>query len=166
METGVINGGLLRVYISTDGIDYSTGYMDTSADLSITSALKEAKTKDSGVWDESIPGTFSWSISGEKLYTVTTGVGGPTEPDIIIDDLLNLMIPDFEGLGQPDCINGFESKLVVIKFMTPQGGQSGGWYYQGNAYITDISINSGNDGENATASYTLTGIGPLLKKTV
>jgi hypothetical protein len=42
---------------------------------------------------------------------------------------------------------------------------SGGFYYEGNAYLVDISISAGNDGENATASYSLTGVGPLLKKT-
>jgi len=165
METGVIDGGLLRVLISTDGATYKTGYMDTSADLSISSALKDAKTKDSGVWDESVPGTFSWSISGEKLYTVTASTDpSVTEDDITIDDLLTLMIPDFAGTGQPDCTTGKESKLVKIKFMTPDGGTSGGWYYSGDAYITDISISAGNSGESATASYTLTGIGPLTKK--
>ncbi len=166
MEQGVIDGGLLRLYLSPDdGTTYKTGYMDTSADLSISHALKETKTKDSGVWNESAPGTYEWSISGDKLYTVEQSIDGSVaQDDIILDDLLMLMIPDFDGAGQPDCDLGYESKKVLCKFATPQGLVNPGWYYEGYAYITDINISSGNDGESSTASYTLTGIGPLTKK--
>lgn len=168
MESGVIDGGLLRLYISVDnGTTFKTGYMDTSADLSISHSLRDAKTKDSGFWDESSPGTYSWSISGEKLYTVKTSVNAlVTEDDIILDDLIDLMIPDFSGAGQPDCDLGYESKLVKIKYATPGGNAVGGWYYSGDAYLTECSISAGNEGENSTASYSLTGIGPLTKVTV
>lgn len=166
METGVIDGGLLRLYFSDDGgTTYKTGYMDTSADLSISHALRDAKTKDSGVWNESSPGTYEWSISGDKLFTVSPSIdAGVTEDDIIIDDLLEYMIPDFSGTGQPDCTTGKESKLLKIKFATPNAeAAAGDWYYTGNVYITDISISAGNEGENVTASYSLTGIGALTK---
>ena len=168
MESGVIDGGLLRVLISSDGgTTYLTGYMDTSAELSITHALRDSKTKDSGDWDESSPGTYSWSISGEKLYTVVQTVNaGVVEDDIFLDDLLTLMIPDFAGAGLVDCTLGYESKLVKIKFSTPNGFLSGGWHYIGDAYLTEISISAPNEGENATASYSLTGIGPITKVTV
>lgn len=165
MESGVIDGGLLRLLISTDGgTVYKTGYMDTSAELSISHSLRDSKTKDSGDWDESSPGTYSWSISGEKLYTVTATVNAlVTEDDMILDDLLDLMIPDFAGAGLKDCSLGYESKLVKIKFSTPLGLVNPGWYYEGEAYLTEVSISSPNEGENATASYSLTGIGPITK---
>ena len=167
MESGVIDGGILRIYISVDnGTTYKTGYMDTSAELNVSHSLRDAKTKDSGVWDESSPGTYSWSISGEKLHTVKTSVNASVaEDDIILDDLLGLMIPDFAGAGLPDCATDKESKLVKIKFATPQGNVSGGYFYEGSGYITECSISAGNEGDNSTASYSLTGIGPLLKKT-
>ena len=167
MENGVIDGGLLRLYISTDdGATFKTGYMDVSADLSISHSLKDSKTKDSGNWDEMGAGTYSWSISGEKLFTVTSGVNADvTEDDIIIDDLLDLMIPDFDGAGVIDCELGKVSQLLKIKYSTPQGLDVGGFYYEGSAYLVDVSISAGNDGDNATASYSLTGIGPLTKKT-
>lgn len=167
MESGVIDGGLLRLLISSDGgLTYKTGYMDTSAELSISHSLRDSKTKDSGEWDESSPGTYSWSVSGEKLYTVTETVNASiSEADITIDDLLTLMIPDFAGAGLTDCALGYESKLVKIKFATPAGLVNPGWYYEGNAYLTEVSISAPNEGENATASYSLTGIGPIVRKT-
>lgn len=168
METGTIDGGLLRLHISGDGgTTYKIGYTDQSADLSITASLREAKTKDSGVWNESIPGTYSWNISGEKLYAVSASTDvSHTENDITIDDLLMLMIPDFDDTGQPNCATGKESVLLKIKYATPQGLVSGGWYYEGEGYLTDISISAGNAGEASTASYTITGIGPLTKTEV
>ena len=166
MESGVIDGGLLRLLISSDaGVTFKTGYMDTSAELSITHNLRDSKTKDSGDWDEMSPGTYSWSISGEKLYTVTPTVNAAvTEDDIIIDDLLDLMIPDFSGAGLVDCPSGFESKLVIVKFSTPAGLVNPGWYYEGTAFLTEVSISAPNEGENGTASYSLTGVGPIVKK--
>jgi len=165
METGIIDGGLLRLHISSDdGTTYKIGYTDQSADLSITASLKDTKSKDDGVWNSSSPGTYSWSISGEKLFAVSASTDvSHTESDIIIDDLLMLMIPDFNGTGQPDCATGKESKLVKIKYATPNSFLNEGWFYEGEGYITDISISAGNAGENATASYTITGIGPLTK---
>tara|TARA_R110000803_G_scaffold210835_1_gene284146 strand:+ start:15961 stop:16470 length:510 start_codon:yes stop_codon:yes gene_type:complete len=167
MENGVIDGGLLRLYISSDGgTTFKTGYMDVSADLSITHSLKDSKTKDSGNWDEMGAGTYSWSISGEKLFTViATTNADVTQDDIIIDDLLDLMIPDFDGVGEIDCEVGKISQLLKIKYSTPQGLESGGFYYEGEAYLVDVSISAGNEGDNSTASYSLTGIGPLTKKT-
>ena len=167
MEKGVIDGGLLRLYISSDdGETFKTGYMDVSADLSISHSLRSIKSKDSGAWDDSIPGTFSWSISGEKLFTVSRGdSNGYDKEDIIIDDLLDLMIPDFVYTGQPNCELGNYSKRLKIKYSTPQGLELGGFYYEGEAYLVDVSISAGNDGDNSTASYSLTGIGPLTKKT-
>lgn len=167
MESGVIDGGLLRLYISSDdGLTYKTGYMDTSAELSISNSLKDARSKDSGSWEESTPGIYSWSLSGEKLYTVVPSVNpSVTEDDFTIDDLLSLMVADFNGVGEVDCATDKISKLLKVKYSTPQGLQSGGFYYEGTAYLVDISISAGNDGENTTASYSLTGVGPLLKKT-
>ena len=165
MEKGVIDGGLLRLYISSDdGATFKTGYMDVSADLSISHSLRSIKSKDSGAWDDSIPGTFSWSISGEKLFTISRETTDTLEEDdIIIDDLLDLMIPDFQATGQPDCELGNFSKRLKIKYSTPQGLDVGGFYYEGSAYLVDVSISAGNDGDNVTASYSLTGVGPLIK---
>jgi hypothetical protein len=167
MESGVIDGGLLRLYISIDnGVTYKTGYMDTSAELSISNSLKDTRTKDSGSWEESAPGIYSWSLSGEKLYTLVQSVNASvSQDDITMDDLLSLMVADFAGTGEVDCDTGKISKLLKVKYSSPMGLLSGGFYYEGNAYLVDISISAGNDGENATASYSLTGVGPLLKKT-
>jgi len=56
------------------------------------------------------------------------------------------------------------SKLLKIKYSTPQGLEVGGFYYEGTAYLVDVSISAGNEGDNSTASYSLTGVGPLTKK--
>ncbi len=100
----------------------------TSASLSVNIDLRDATTKDSGGWSDSLGGLKSWEISGDAFVEISGS-----------------------GAGQSDMfatLIGGAAAAVVFNV--------GADVYTGNAFITSLSIDGGVE-ENATYSISATG---------
>lgn len=138
----VIKGSEFVLSIDLDGDGVGTHVMmgcATSSTLSIAAEYSDASCKGSGGWKEGTSGAKSWNMSTDALYRIGADVTGI--------DLFDLMTAG--------------TKVSVRMGETT----SGGTYYQGDAYITQLDFNSPEDG-NATLTCTFEGTGPIAKATV
>jgi predicted secreted protein len=129
-----INGTNFLVYLNGQPIAGST-----SCRINTAQDLPSCASKDSGGWDELMPGLRSWSVEVDALvqfdnYWAT-------------DDIFSL-IPN-------------RSK-VTVKFATTKNGDS---YWEGDAYLQTNDINADME-QPTTGTLTFNGTGELEQKTV
>lgn len=152
MANTIIKGRDLMLF-NSDGHSYAYA---TNHTLSITAETSDISSKDHGVWGASEVSKYSWEISTENLYTVDD-----------YDSLFNSMIA-----GQPITVRFGLKQTPNDPTMTPADGNlalpywtSQNSFYQGKVIITSLTVNA-NNGDNATYSLTLTGVGSIAKTTV
>lgn len=152
MANNIIKGRDLMLF-NNDGHSYAYA---TNHTLTITAETSDISSKDHGVWGASEVSKYSWEISSENLYT--------TED---YDSLFTAMIA-----GTPITVRFGLKATPSDPAMTPADGNlalpywtSQDSFYQGKVIITSLTANA-NNGENATYSLTLTGVGSLAKTTV
>lgn len=152
MANNIIKGRDLMLF-SNDGHSYAYA---TNHTLTMTAETSDISTKDHGIWSASEIGKYSWEISSENLYTVDE-----------YDSLFALMIA-----GSPITVRFGLKQTPDDASMTPADGNvalpywtSQNSFYQGKVIITSLTANA-NNGENATYSVTLTGVGSLAKTTI
>lgn len=134
--------------------DKSIAYA-TNHTLTITANTSDVSSKDHGIYGGTEVTSFSWEIQTENLYT-----------EAAYNDLFDAMIAGAEG-----------TKLTVkfgLKSETGDGtvvdGDYTNWspkasgFYTGTVYITSLTANAPN-GEKATFSATLTGVGKIERAT-
>jgi len=153
----VTKGADLMLFLQSESgsdVTYHSIAFATSHTLEISQETKETTSKDSGgVWQTSEPGTISWTVSTENLYS-TDGSGDK------YGNLFSLMT---------------EQKKVKLYFANKTESVASvpndGWtpdkakdYFSGEAIITSLSLNAQN-GENATFSAQFQGVGELTKGT-
>ena len=107
-----------------------------SCTLSFKAATMNTTTKDSLQWDDIVPTVKDWTITCDGLVRLDSAANVDKVGDYLI-----------------------AGTLVVVKFSTHVMGNL---YWYGNAYVSDVSINSAMD-EPVSYSVTFTGDGALTK---
>lgn len=147
MANTIIKGRDLMLFKDDKSIAYATNHT-----LSITANTTDVSSKDHGIYGSTEVVSFSWEIQSENLYT-----------EEAYNDLFDAMMAGASG-----------NKLTVkfgLKANTGDGGTvvDGSYsywpsketgYYTGECYITSLQANAPN-GENATFSVTLQGVGKI-----
>lgn len=142
-----IKGKDLMVFQKT-GSTYTALAAATSHTLSISTAVMEASSKDSGKWGDSEAGRMEWEMGTENLFVQAD-----------FDTLFNAMVAGekldvaFEVAGNANSDTGKPADGWTI-------GPGG---YEGQVLITALNANAPN-GENATYTATFKGCGPLNKR--
>jgi hypothetical protein len=129
--TGILNGTLVAIYVGSAKVD-----LQLQADLKLTMAPRESRTKDTGSFVNRFDGIRDFEISGESEYATDATYG-------------------FAQLFAA-WLSGTE---LTVAYKT---GVSGDPILTGKAYVTELSASAGVE-ENARISYTLTGNGKLTK---
>jgi len=135
-----MDGSMLRLYL--DGVLIAK---DTSSELSIDNNTRETTSKISGQWQSHINGIKSWSISGEAL--------------VLSEQASNPGNLKTSGDVYAYLVSG---AAVTMKLMTPDVADG---YYEGDVILNNMSVSSGNSGENVTYSFGGQGTGLLEFKT-
>ena len=142
-----IQGGDMMLFLATKSIAYATNHT-----LEITGETQDTSNKDEGAggWKSEEVNILSWSATSDNLYSVD-GEGDKFE------DLFDLMV----AKTPIACVFAKKSGNATD---VPTGGWTAGTTgYQGNAVITNLSLNAPN-GEYATYTVQLQGVGALQKK--
>lgn len=150
MADTIVKGRDLMLFHNDKSIAYATNHT-----FQLTANTSDVSSKDHGIYGGTEVVSFSWEIQTENLYT-----------EKAFNDLFDATLAGASG-----------TKLTVkfgLKSETGDGtvvdGDYQNWspkasgYYTGDCYITSLSANSPN-GENATFSCTLTGVGKIERVT-
>mgnify|MGYP002671390380 FL=1 len=121
----------------------------TNHTLSISAAVMEASSKDSGKWGDNEAGRMEWEMGTENLFV-----------QLDFDTLFKAMV------AGEKLIVAFE---IASNANNDEGKPADGWTigdggYEGEVLITSLNANAPN-GENATYSATFKGCGPLMPRT-
>ena len=152
MANNIIKGRDLMLF-NNDGHSYAYA---TNHTFTMTAETSDISSKDHGVWGASEVSRYTWEITSENLYTAedydalfTTMTSGL--PIIVRFGLKNT--PNDPSITPAD-------GNTALPYWTSQDS-----FYQGKAIVTSLVANA-NNGENATYSITLTGVGSIKKTTV
>ena len=152
MANNIIKGRDLMLF-NSDGHSYAYA---TNHTFTMNAETTDISSKDHGVWGAVEVSKYSWEITSENLYTTeeydalfTSMTSG--EPITVRFGLKQT--PDNPALNPAD-------GNTSLPYWTSQNS-----FYQGKAIITSLVANA-NNGENATFSITLTGVGSIQKTTV
>lgn len=120
---GVING----TYYSLQ-IDYKTILFGTAASFSSEQSLKDISVRETNNWRTQLPGVRSWSMEfeGKLAYLFVDGTS-PAWNRRTIDEVYT------SGITNQD--------RVILKLASGTGA----YFWQGEAYITGISIDAPNE---------------------
>ncbi len=132
--TGIINGTDLLVYTGNGASPevFTAVTHSTSASISWTMDVRDASTKDSGGYKESLEGQRSWTIECEGMTAFDASNG-------------------FEALYAI----WVARDTVTVKFGTDQAEDQA---YSGTCYITSLSVDSGvEDSSSFSVSFEGTG---------
>lgn len=133
-STGILNGTALLVYV--DGVAISS---TTSHDLEYTQALRDATTKSSGAYEESLPALRSWSISFDAMVAYD----------------------DTEGYKQLRSLIAARTEVTLL-FTSLESGDP---QWSGKAYLENVSKTAGVE-ESVTMSGSFKGTGELTETTI
>lgn len=147
MSKQIIEGSNLMLFSNVGGTGSTMTALAaaTSCKIGLKGNVQSKKSKDSGCWDESDITTLSWEASSDNLFTVEDY---KTLMTAMISRLpINLQ---FSTVKNSDSVNG----MPVSGWTANTDG------FKGLALITSLEA-TGNNGDNATYSISLTGSGPL-----
>ena len=126
---GIANGTLFGLYVGGTLVANGTSHSFTKS-----MEVRDATSKDSAGWSQSLEGLRSWEISGDFLFAQDAAYG--------IDDL-NAVLD--------------ARATVVLRFASAVSADS---YWNGTAYMTEISVEAGTE-ESMTFSASFTGTGAV-----
>ena len=133
-STGILNGTLCKIQVGGTTIAHLT-----SNGVSMAHATRDASTKDSAGYKESLEGQMSWTMSGEGFFAEDATYG-------------------FEDLQ-----TAWSARtLLTITYTTDVSGDQ---EYSGSAYITQLDRTDGNE-ESSTFSVSFEGTGAITKSSV
>jgi|15BtaG_2_1085339.scaffolds.fasta_scaffold04581_1 predicted secreted protein len=134
-QTGILNGTTLLVYVGGTAVAGSR-----TCSISTSMETREATTKDSAGWAESLEGLRSWSVECDGLYAQDAAYGH--------EELFALIGPT--------------RTKSTLTFATATSGDT---IYRGQAYCTQLDLEAGvEDSASWTASFT--GTAALTKTTL
>lgn len=128
----------------------------TSCSLEINADTLDVTSKQSCRWNESLPGVGSYQVAADALYCKASNAH--ENGAVTIDDLYQDMI-DGSNVGW---IMATDRSSTGDTCTDPVGPYTGATYYYGEASISSLSINAGNN-EIVSSSISLTGSGAPLK---
>jgi hypothetical protein len=146
---------------STEGKDlmlFLDGYtvaLATSCSINVTRNMDEANSKDDGPYRTVTPGTVSWDISTDSLFSPIDKNEGDKQVGFAY--LFAAMVEGKE----------LDAHFTIAGNATPNGLPDGGWTpkagsgWQGKVYVNTSSITAAN-GSAASSSLSFIGNGPLL----
>jgi len=148
-QTTNIRGNNWMIFLSTGSTATAKPFAyATNAKLSSNGKTYDRSSKDSGNWDEILPGKKNWSFTTDTFMNY-----GTTGATLTTSTLIKYYLND------------------TLLYMTAgqSTGSSPSWTatgekYKGRGYITATDLGAGND-ENATVTYTFTGDGELTQAT-
>ncbi|GIV35457.1 MAG: hypothetical protein KatS3mg031_2992 [Chitinophagales bacterium] len=140
MTTGILDAKDLVFYLK-EGTNLIAFACATNASLSFSMKTRETICKETGDWETYKPGLLSVSGSFSGLFSY---------------DATNT---SFEDLY--DKLAGKQE--ATVRFSTEATGDT---YWEFKALITELTVDSGQNGENVTYSGSLQGVGPVTKATV
>lgn len=150
----IVKGQELMLFQNGESIAFATSHT-----LTVTGNTTDISTKDHGFFAASSLTSITWEISSENLYT-----------DGAYDKLFNAMVNKREPI---DIVFGHYSNDKTVALGGIADSAIAAWnaptetsntvYYMGKAYITSLTANAAN-GDNATFSVTLSGVGKLEQK--
>lgn len=122
----------------------------TNHTFSVSAETSDTSSKDHGMWSGAEITKYSWEITSENLYTVSD-----------YDKMFSAMIAG----TAINVMFGLKAETDPTKTVVDgdyENWTAGAGYYSGKAIITSLTANA-NNGENATYSVTLTGVGKISK---
>jgi TP901-1 family phage major tail protein len=132
MADTILNGTSLGIYVGGTKIAGCTSHS-----VSTSHSLRDATSKDSGGWSESLEGLREWSAEGEGFFALDAAYG--------YTDLYALM----------------KSRAsVTVRFSSETSGSE---YHEGTAYLTELSADAPVE-DSTTFSFSLQGTGGLNYK--
>ena len=152
MANTITQGSDLMLFIGGKSVAAATNHT-----LSISAETADTSHKDIvGTWKTSTVKTLSWEITTENLFTLD-GTGKA------YDDLFTAMV----GKTELTVVFGSKTSASAVPqdgWVPAVAGPTGTIDYTGKAIITSLQLNAPN-GDNATYTATLTGVGELTKVT-
>lgn len=147
-SSNIVKGQELMLFQNGKSIAFATSHT-----LTITGNTTDISSKDHGFFSASALTSITWEISAENLYT-----------DSAFDSYFNAMV----NTRQPvEVVFGHYSDDATLAIAGIADTETDSWtaptsdvYYKGKAYITSLTANAAN-GDNATFSVTLSGVGKL-----
>ena len=131
---GPINGTLVKIEVGGSEVAHLT-----SVTQSFSMATRDASSKDSAGWKESLEGQKSWTMAGDGLFAEDSTYG--------YEDLYDAWLARTQvTVKQTDSVVGDVE-------------------YSGAAYITSLERSSPNE-DTATFSVTFEGTGAITKATI
>jgi TP901-1 family phage major tail protein len=131
---GKINGTLVKIEVGGTTVAHLT-----SVAQSFQMATRDASTKDSAGYKESLEGQKSWSMSGEGMFA------------------------EDAAYGYEDLLDAWDARtLITIKQTDSVAGDV---EYSGSAYITSLDRTAGNE-ETMTFSVSFEGTAGITKATI
>lgn len=124
MNVGVLDAGLMLMYVDDVAVAYST-----NVQLTPSNALRESPNKDDGGWTKRYGGRKDLTGSCSYLASFATDAGGSVFNMVDIVDLI------------------YAGTEVTVKIST---GETGDHEFSGPALFEQSSLTFGNSGEDAT----------------
>lgn len=151
-SSSIVRGQELMLFYNNESIAFATSHT-----LTVTGNTADISSKDHGAFAASTITSISWEVSSENLYT-----------DDQYNKLFDLMVNKREPIS---IIFGHYSNDTELATLGIVDSEVESWtaptastvYYEGKAYLTSLTANAAN-GDNATFSVTLSGVGKLEQK--
>lgn len=147
----IVKGQELMLFQNGESIAFATSHT-----LTVTGNTTDISSKDHGFFAASALTSITWEISSENLYT-----------DNAYNKLFDAMVNKREPIT---VVFGHYSDDASLAIAGIADSATESWtaptttvYYEGKAYITSLTANAAN-GDNATFSITLSGVGKLEQK--
>ena len=150
----IVKGQELMLFMGGKSIAFATSHT-----LTVTGNTTDISSKDHGFFAASSLTSITWEISSDNLYT-------DGAYDKLFDAMVNKRVPVEVVFGhyaddKSLALNGTADDPEHESWTAPSGATH--VYYTGKAYITSLNANAAN-GDNATFSVTLSGVGKLEQK--
>ena len=150
----IVKGQELMLFMGGKSIAFATSHT-----LTVTGNTTDISSKDHGFFAASSLTSITWEISSENLYT-------DGAYDKLFDAMVNKRVPVDVVFGHYTddktlALSGIADDPEHESWTAPSGAST--VYYTGKAYITSLTANAAN-GDNATFSITLSGVGKLEQK--
>lgn len=150
-STDLVQGQDVFLWLGSSG-DTGVLAFATSVQLQVDAESISTTNKMSCAWASNLPGTKSYTISSDALYSAGTGHTG-------YDSLMKKMLSADTDASLVDWWIGTatvtgsscENSTYTLDTTKP--------YYSGKAHITSLSMNAGNVGEITSSSISLNGDG-------